>query len=106
MPPKEPEDMSKRAEEGWVPVRRADWREDAAYAQECPAFFRPVKTARLEAIATLRKEAAATVQSAMPQTKQQLEQCLWPALSKYTEDLFDKMAEAKLSRGRSGRSKT
>jgi hypothetical protein len=64
-----------------------------------------VKTARLEAIAALRKEAAAIVQSAMPQTKQQLELCLWPALSKYTEELFDKMAEAKLNLGRNRRPK-
>jgi hypothetical protein len=41
-------------------------------------------------VAVLRKEAASVVQSALPPTKQQLELCLWPALSKYAEELLDR----------------
>jgi hypothetical protein len=83
-------------DEGWAQVRRADWREDAALALECPAFLQPVKAARLEAIGTLRNEAASSVQRSLPQTKQALELCLWSAFSQYAETVFDKIAEVRL----------
>jgi hypothetical protein len=81
---------------GWVPAHRADWREDAASALECPPLLQPVKAARLDAITTLPKEAVSDVQSSLPQTKQALELCLWPAFSQYAETVFDKMAELRL----------
>jgi hypothetical protein len=90
------------AEDGWTPIPHADLREDAAYARKPPPFLRPVKVPRLHAIAALHKAAAAAVQSALPPTKQQLELCLWPALSKYAQRVFDKMAEAKLNARRPG----
>lgn len=83
-------------EPGWLPVARADWREDQAYARENPGLLRLVRAARLEAVALLYKEAAATVQNTLPQSTQQLEQILWPAFSQYAESVFDRMAQAKL----------
>lgn len=84
--------------EGWIRVRRADWREDAAYARKCPPFLRPAKAARLGAVAILRSEAAEAVQRSKPQTDDALEQCLRPLFLKYAQNVFDRMAEAKLTR--------
>jgi hypothetical protein len=67
---------------------------------ECPPFLKPVKAARLDAIAVLRKEAASSVQSSLPQTKEAVEQCLWPSLAQYAQTVFDKMAESRLKSGR------
>jgi len=84
----------------WLPVPRADWREDAAYSRKCPPFLRPANVARLEAIAVLRKQADEAVQSAKPQTPQELERCIGPAFSEYAEHVFNQMAEVKLSTSR------
>ncbi|MFN7994868.1 MAG: hypothetical protein U0Q18_14780 [Bryobacteraceae bacterium] len=95
-----PTDLESRRtleEEGYTLIRRSDWREDAARARKPSPLLRPVKNARLAAIATLNKETAAAVQSTLPPTKQQLEICLWPALSKYAQKVFDKLAEARLN---------
>ena len=84
------------AGDGPIRDRQAEWREDAAFALECPTFLRPAKAERLAAIAKLRKDAAEAVQRAKPQARQDLEQCLWPLLSEYAGSIFDKMAEAEL----------
>jgi hypothetical protein len=94
--PKEPRDTIDFEGEGWLRVPHADWHKDSAYSMKPPPLLRPVKAARLDAIAVLRKQAAAAVQGALPQTKQQAELSLWPVFSKYAEEVFDKMAEAKL----------
>lgn len=96
------EDGNNIEEEGYALIPRADWRKDAARARKPPAFLRPVRAARLTAMATLHKEAAATAQSVWPTNKQQVEQYLWPVFSKYAEDVFDKAAEAKLRAKRPG----
>jgi len=83
-------------EDQWVRVPRVDWHQDAAYSEKPPPFLRPVAAARLAAIATLRKTAAEAVQSARPQTPDELEQRLAPAFEEYTNHLFDKLADAKL----------
>jgi hypothetical protein len=90
------------AGDGPIRDRQADWREDAAFARECPAFLRPAIGERLAAIAKLRKDAAEGVQRAKPQARQDLEQCLWPPLSEYAVSIFDKMAEAELGASGSG----
>jgi hypothetical protein len=92
----EPVDMSSLVGEDWIPHHRPDWREDATFARENHGFLRPVKAARLEAMATLQKDAATAVQSTLPPTKEQLEICLWPAFSKYAEVVFDRLADAEL----------
>ena len=91
-----PDDVGTSTAEEGVPIRRDDWRDDAAFARENPGFLRPVKAARLDAISTLQKDAAAAVQSTLPPTKEQLEICLWPAFSKYAEEVFDRLAAAEL----------
>src|SRR5262249_10057214 len=106
MPDQEPDEVSKLLSDEWVRVKRHDWREDVTDSLKPSAFLRPVKAARLDAIATLRKEAAEAVQGTRPQTKQELEQCLWPAFLHYAEGVCDKMAEAKLSATRPRRSKS
>jgi len=90
----------------WIPVPRADWREEAAASQKPAPFLRPVAAARLAAIAALRRKAVESVQSVKPQTTHELEQCLSPAFSEYAIHLFDGMAAVKLktiatARGRS-----
>ena len=57
------------------------------YPPELLRFLRPVKAARLGAIATLHTEAAAVVLSTMPQTTQKVELCLGSVFSKYAEDV-------------------
>jgi hypothetical protein len=90
-------------EPGWVRVNRHDWREDAAYARENPpALLRPVKAARLLAMETLHKRAKEAIRNDAPKTPHDTAGCLRPALSAYTEELFDKLAEAKLRTYRSG----
>jgi hypothetical protein len=91
-------DSRSLADEGWTRIRHADWREDAAYARKCPPSLRPAKAARLDAMAILRREAAEAVQRAKPQTAEGLEQCLRPLFLKYAQNVFDCMAEAKLTR--------
>jgi len=80
----------------WVPVPRADWRDDAAYAKECPEIIQPAKSVRLAAIGKLRKEAAEVLQRIKPQQEHEVEHCLWPLFSEYAECVLDKMAEAEL----------
>jgi len=82
---------------GWIPAQRVDWREDAADALECPPFLRPVKAARLDAIAKLRKDAADVIQRTKPQGREELERCLWPVFSEYAQQVFDKIAGAEHS---------
>jgi hypothetical protein len=91
------------AGDGPICDRQAEWREDAASARECPAFLRPAKAERLAAIAKLRKVAAEEVQRARPQSRQELEQCLWPLLLEYAEHVLDKMAETRVRAGGRGR---
>jgi hypothetical protein len=48
------------------------WRVDAEIARECPAFLRPAKAARLDAIGKLRKKVARTILKTKPQTRDEL----------------------------------
>jgi hypothetical protein len=80
----------------WVPVPRADWRDDAAFAKECPETLQPAKSVRLSAIGKLRKEAAEVLQRIKPQQEHEVEHCLWPLFSEYAECVLNKMAEAEL----------
>ena len=89
-------------EADWIRIQRADWRDDADYSLRPPPILLLVKSARLDAIMTLRREAADSVLRTLPQTAQDLELCLWPAFSTYAEFVFDKTAEAKLSAGGRG----
>jgi hypothetical protein len=87
---------------GW----RLRWCTDSEYARECPSFLQPAKAARLDAIGILRAKARETVQADKPQTREELERCLWPAFSDYAKTVFDRMAESDLgARGRGRRSK-
>ena len=81
---------------GWVPLVRADWRDDAELAKECPEFLLPAKSVRLAAIGKLRKDAAEVLQRIKPQQEHEVEHCLWPLFSEYAECVLDKMAEAEL----------
>ena len=92
------QEISAEELDGWAPVHRATWEEDAAYADECPAFLRPAKAARMEAIATLRKRATEAFHASKPQTSEELAKCLWPSHSEYAQQVFDDVAEAKLIR--------
>jgi hypothetical protein len=84
------------ADAAWVPVPRADWREDATFAKECPEILQPAKSVRLAAIGKLRKDAAEVLQRIKPQQEHEVEHCLWPLFSEYAECVLDKMAEAEL----------
>ncbi len=53
-------------------------------------------TTRLRAATDLRNELATAVQRSLPSTTQQLEEIFWPALSKYCEAVFTKIAESRL----------
>ena len=97
-PRKEPGSLDRITSDGSVRDRQAEWREDAAIARECPPFLLPAEAARLDAIAKLRKDAADIVQRTTPQEREDMEQCLWPALSEYAQQVFDRMAEARLDR--------
>jgi hypothetical protein len=85
-------------EEGWVQIPHADWKSDAAHARKpLLALLQPANACRLEAMATLRTEATEVIGMVHPQDPDQVKQCLWPPLSKYALQLFDKTAEQKLN---------
>ena len=88
-------------EPGYLAIEHADWRKDEARARRPPILLRPVRSARLTAMAALHQEATATIQSSWPPTKQRVEQCLWLYFFKYADDVFDKAAEARLGAKRS-----
>jgi hypothetical protein len=89
-------------EERWIRAPHGDWRDDADLARNAPPFLEPIAGARLEALAVLYKDAAAAVQKALPETEDQVEACLGPALSQYATSIFDAIAEAELSSIRTG----
>jgi hypothetical protein len=90
-------------EPGWVHRKRPDWREDTAYARDNPpALLRSVKAPRLLAMGALRKQAKIAIQSDEPKTPDEAARCLRPAICGYAEEIFDKLAEAKLAGYRSG----
>jgi hypothetical protein len=80
----------------WVPVVRADWREDAEFAKECPEVLQPARAMRLAAIGTLKQGAAEVLQRTRPQQQEDVERCLWPVFSEYAERVFDGIAEVEL----------
>jgi len=76
--------------------RQAEWRDDAAFALECPDFLRPAKAVRLTAIARLRRDAAEAFRRIKPQTREDLEQCMWQVFLEYAGLVFDRAAEVEL----------
>jgi hypothetical protein len=55
-------------ESGFVQVPRSDWKADLAYTRKPSAFLRSVEGPRLDAMATLLREATEAVQRSAPQT--------------------------------------
>lgn len=65
-------------------------------AKKRVAILKLAETTRLTAATKLRKKAAQAVQEVLPATRDQLEQVLWPLLSRYAERVLDSIAEARL----------
>lgn len=77
---------------------------DAEAASYAPSFFRSVKSQRLQAIATLRREMTDTCEKARPKTTDDLYRELVPAMVRYAEDLFSAASDERLQRGLQPRS--
>ncbi len=89
------------AEEFVPPAPRDKWfLPDANFASHTPIFFKSVKSRRLRAIATLRRDMADIVERNPPKTTDELYRALLPTIVTYAEDLFDASADTKLQNGK------
>ena len=91
-------EVARQSVEEFVPLSPRDkwFLPDADFASHNSAFFEPVKSHRLNAIATLRREMEDIVEKTRPRTTDDLYRVLLPAVVSYAEDLFDASADAKL----------
>jgi hypothetical protein len=91
-------EVSRRSAEEFAPLSPRDkwFLPDADFAAHTSAFFEPVKSHRLNAIATLRREMEDTFEKTRTRTTDDLYRVLLPAVVRYAEDLFGASADAKL----------
>jgi hypothetical protein len=94
-------EVSPKSAEQFVPAAPRDkwFLPDANFASHTPTFFKSVKSRRLRAIATLRRDMADIVEKSRPKTTDELYRALLPAIVSYAEDLFDASADTKLQNG-------
>lgn len=79
--------------------RAKEWfQAERRYAKKRAAILKLAEATRLTAATKLRQKAAQAVHEAWPANRDQLEQVLWPLLSRYAERVFDSIAEARLAR--------